>query len=187
MSYSAALLLLAFVTIRPFPTKWTFLSNHKNTQWGVMGASTHENTGNCATTSDPGMTCDPRRTTSLPSTLTDSPIKLIVPPGLCQFSDEFTPVPLLDKFSVSPTSFVLRFGLPDGNRALGLSTCACLLASIKIKGEDGLIVRPYTPISTNTMIGSFDLLVKASLMFVFICGKLETTRRTSFDLLCIRT
>jgi len=150
------LLLFTFVIALSFPSKWTF------SQWGVMSASTHETpaTTTCAT-NDPGTAHDQRATTFLPSTLTDPPIKSIIAPGLCQFSDEFTKVPLLEKFIVSPTSFVLRFGLPDSNRALGLSTCACLLASVKIEGEDEIIVRPYTPISTNAMIGSFDLLVKA--------------------------
>jgi len=97
---------------------------------------------------------------TLPSTLTDPPIKVIVPPGQCQFSKKFTSVPLIEKFKVSPTSFVLRFGLPDGSKALGLSTCACLLAGIKIEGENEMVIRPYTPISTNKMIGTFDLLVK---------------------------
>jgi len=96
-----------------------------------------------------------------PSTLTDPPVKSLVPPGQCQFGDDFVAVPLLAKFSVSPTSYVLRFGLPDENKALGLSTCACILAGIKLDGEDEMIVRPYTPISTNAMIGSFDLLVKS--------------------------
>lgn len=156
------LLLFTFVIALSFPSKWTF------SQWGVMSASTHETpaTTTCAT-NDPGTAHDQRATTFLPSTLTDPPIKSIIAPGLCQFSDEFTKVPLLEKFIVSPTSFVLRFGLPDSNRALGLSTCACLLASVKIEGEDEIIVRPYTPISTNAMIGSFDLLVKVSLNFIF--------------------
>lgn len=159
MSYSAVLL-FALVTILSFPSKWNFSSNLQDAQWGVMAASAHKNTATCAT-NDPVMADDQRTTTFLPSTLTDPPIKSIVAPGLCQFSDEFKSVPLLEKFIVSPTSFVLRFGLPDSNRALGLSTCACLLASVKIEGEDGLLVRPYTPISTNSMIGHFDLLVKA--------------------------
>lgn len=98
-------------------------------------------------------------TETFPSTLTDPPVKSVVPPGQCQFGDEFVSVPLLAKFTVSPTSYVLRFGLPDQDKALGLSTCACILAGVK-DGEE-MVVRPYTPISTNAMIGSFDLLVKA--------------------------
>jgi len=94
-----------------------------------------------------------------PSTLTDPPVKCTVPPGQCQFGDDFIAVPLLAKFAVSPTTFVLRFGLPDDRIPLGLSTCACILAGIEVDGE--LAVRPYTPISTNAQIGSFDLLIKS--------------------------
>lgn len=91
-----------------------------------------------------------------------SPVRSLIPPGQCQFTSEFIPVPLLEKFKVSPTSTILRFGLPDSGKSLGLSTCSCILAGGKIgNGEDEeFVVRPYTPISTNEMIGSFDLLVK---------------------------
>lgn len=96
----------------------------------------------------------------LPSTLTDPPVKSIVPPGQCQFSKKFISVPLLKKIKITSTSYVLRFGLPDIHKSLGLSTCACLLAGIKMEGDDDMIIRPYTPISTNAMVGTFDLLVK---------------------------
>jgi len=95
-------------------------------------------------------------------TKTDRPFKSIVPPGKCQFSDKFIPVPLLAKFHIpSTSSYILRFGLPNKNEPVGLSTCSCLLAGIQTDDSDEMIVRPYTPISTNAMIGSFDLLVKA--------------------------
>lgn len=100
-----------------------------------------------------------RKTYELPSTLQGPPISALVPPGHCQFGPEPTPVTLLQRFPVSETSAVLRFALPDTTQPLNLSTCACLLAQAEM--EDGQVVtRPYTPISTNQMIGSFDLLVK---------------------------
>lgn len=99
-----------------------------------------------------------------PSTLTGPPIQSLTEPGNCQFAEDFTSVPLLAKYEVSPTSFVFRFGLPDSSKSLGLSTCACLLAGATMKTgddeEEEMVVRPYTPISTNAMTGSFDLLVK---------------------------
>lgn len=62
---------------------------------------------------------------------------------------------------MSSTSFVLRFGLPDKEKGLGLSTCACILAGAKVdEGEDSMVIRPYTPISTNEDKGTFDLLIK---------------------------
>jgi len=94
----------------------------------------------------------------LPSSLASPPIKSIVEPGNCQFTDEFTKVPLIENTQVSETSFVARFGLPDTAKPLGLSTCACILAGVEVDGE--MVVRPYTPISTNADVGTFDLLVK---------------------------
>lgn len=94
----------------------------------------------------------------LPSTLTGAPKAALVPPGICQFTTEFTAVPLLKRIPVSSTSSVLRFALPDTTKSLQLSTCACILAQAEIGGES--VVRPYTPISTNADIGYFDLLVK---------------------------
>jgi cytochrome-b5 reductase len=98
-----------------------------------------------------------------PSSLTGSPTLALVPPGKCQFSSDLTLVPLLKKWEISPTSFVLRFGLPDASKSLNLSTCACILAYDELPDRNGNlegVVRPYTPISTNAQIGSFDLLVK---------------------------
>ncbi|KAG7345151.1 oxidoreductase FAD/NADP-binding domain containing protein [Nitzschia inconspicua] len=110
-----------------------------------------------------------------PPSLTGNPTLALVPPGSCQFTDEFKPVPLLERVRVSPTSSVLRFGLPDKSLPLNLSTCACILARAKLpydakkdssktdKGKDGEledVIRPYTPISTNELKGCFDLLIK---------------------------
>jgi cytochrome-b5 reductase len=92
------------------------------------------------------------------SSLQGPPISLLVPPGLCQFSDAFQSVPLVERTPVSATSSVLRFALPDPSQPLKLSTCACLLAKATIHNED--VIRPYTPISTNALVGHMDLLVK---------------------------
>lgn len=106
----------------------------------------------------------PLRARSLPSSLTAAPTLALAPPGTCQFSKQFAEVRLLRRWQVSPTSHVLRFGLPDPAAPLNLSTCACLLAkgvpsSAAADGAEA-VVRPYTPISTNAQVGSFDLLVK---------------------------
>jgi len=95
---------------------------------------------------------------TMPSSLISPPIMSTVAPGECQFSDEFIKVPLLENIPVSKTSFVLRFGVPDTTKSVGLSTCSCILAGAEIDGE--MVVRPYTPISTNADTGSFDLLIK---------------------------
>jgi len=101
----------------------------------------------------------------LSSALSSSPVKNLVPPGKCQLGTDFAPVPLLERLSVSSTTSLLRFGLPDSTAPMGLSTCACVLARAslpKTEGEDEKedVIRPYTPISTNEQVGSFDLLVK---------------------------
>jgi cytochrome-b5 reductase len=94
----------------------------------------------------------------MPSTLMGPPIAALCPPGMCQFGSQPVAVPLIERTPVSPTSSVLRFGLPQQEAPLNLSTCACILASAQIKGD--AITRPYTPISTNQQVGSFDLLIK---------------------------
>ena len=109
---------------------------------------------------------------SLPTSLSCDPIKLLSKPEDCQFfgSEQFIPVQLLEKTAVSPTSFVLRFELPDKTKSMQLSTCSCILANATINGEN--VIRPYTPISTNAQIGSFDLLVKryeSGVLSKFMC------------------
>mmetsp|Transcript_2484 Transcript_2484/g.3657 ORF Transcript_2484/g.3657 Transcript_2484/m.3657 type:complete len:356 (+) Transcript_2484:38-1105(+) len=107
-----------------------------------------------------------RSSHNLPSSLTTSPILSLYEPGHSQFNKIFTEVPLLQRWQLSPTTHVLRFGLPNLEESLQLSTCACLL----VQGpraidddpadSDEFVIRPYTPISTNTQIGSFDLFLK---------------------------
>lgn len=102
-----------------------------------------------------------------PITLSQRPaVCSLVPPGQCQFTPTFQPVPLLDRTpcGTGGTSFLLRFGLPDPTRPMDLTTCACLLACAELEdgasGEVGSVVRPYTPISANNQVGCFDLLIK---------------------------
>lgn len=97
-------------------------------------------------------------TVSALGSLRGPPIAALVPPGVCQFGEDFVPATLVEKVQVSPTSSLLRFTLPDPDRPLGLSTCACLLVGVPIGGEQ--LVRPYTPVSTNALVGHLDLLVK---------------------------
>ena len=105
--------------------------------------------------------------TDYPMTLTERPpIRNLSPPGVCQFTPTWSEVPLLDRIpcGTGGTSFILRFGLPDTTKPMGLTTCACLLAAAELEnkgnGETMDVIRPYTPISTNNEVGCFDLLVK---------------------------
>ena len=89
------------------------------------------------------------------------PTAALVPPGQCVFDEEWTPAPLLKRELIGHDTLLLTFGLQDAQQPLGLSTCACLLArgpAPSAEGDD--IVRPYTPVSTNAMVGAFQLMVK---------------------------
>ncbi|CAB9522048.1 NADH-cytochrome b5 reductase [Seminavis robusta] len=105
--------------------------------------------------------------------LTGKPNAVLVPPGQCQFNEDFQSVKLLERTHVSPTSCVVRFSLSDESKPLGLSTCSCVLAKAKTAKDPEGVIRPYTPISTNEQVGSFDLLIKSygddSLMSKHMC------------------
>jgi len=106
--------------------------------------------------------------TEYPMILADRPaVCNLVKPGQCQFTPSFQPVPLLERIpcGTGGTSYILRFGLPDKSLPMGLTTCACILASAKLPdntkgGEVADVIRPYTPISANHQVGCFDLLIK---------------------------
>ena len=82
----------------------------------------------------------------------------LISPGNCQFTPDFQPATLVDRQAISSTSSILRFALPDPTKPLQLSTCACVLAGAMIDGTH--VVRPYTPISTNDLVGYVDFLIK---------------------------
>jgi|EP00427_Karlodinium_veneficum_P024887 cytochrome-b5 reductase len=91
-----------------------------------------------------------------------NPTAAYVAPGECVFGADWAAAPLLSKVAISHDTRIFTFGLEEG-KALGLSTCACLL----MKGVDGpsdaegnSVIRPYTPVSTNAMLGKFELMVK---------------------------
>lgn len=109
------------------------------------------------------------------------PVSALVPPGQCQFNDTPINVTLLERYVVSPTSYVCRFSVPDATKPLNLSTCACILAIATINDE--VVVRPYTPITTNNSIGYFDLLIKHygpnAKMSKFMCEDLMVGDATS--------
>ena len=88
------------------------------------------------------------------------PTAALVPPGECQFGEDLEEVALLAKVSISHDTRVFTFATPDRTKALGLATCACILASGGQDAEGKAVVRPYTPVSTNEMVGQFELMVK---------------------------
>jgi len=95
------------------------------------------------------------------SALVGPPTGAACPPGQCQFGDDWQTAKLLERTQQTHDTFLLTWGLADEGRALGLSTCACILAKIDNTADPASpIVRPYTPVSTNAMIGKFQLVIK---------------------------
>jgi len=88
----------------------------------------------------------------------------------CQFTEAWTPAPLLERVWVDAEVVVLTFGLPDPSAPLGCGDAyiTCVLAR---GGRDpatgAAFVRPYTPMAT-TGVGSFRLNVR-----VYESGKLS--------------
>ena len=126
-----------------------------------MAASTKELTANGAKVTT---VADGADATAAPpvephaSTLSSPPHAAVYPAGQCVFGEDWTAATLVAKERCKETTVILTFELPDASKPLGLSTCACILA--KFDRDGAAVVRPYTPISTNAMIGRFELLVK---------------------------
>mmetsp|Transcript_19496 Transcript_19496/g.35352 ORF Transcript_19496/g.35352 Transcript_19496/m.35352 type:complete len:287 (-) Transcript_19496:258-1118(-) len=100
------------------------------------------------------------RTGSSSTVLGGNPTSSLVPPGMCVFNEEWSSAKLISKEPVGVSSRVFVFELADQTKPLGLSTCACLLAKGPMNEDGTPVVRPYTPISTNALVGKFELLVK---------------------------
>lgn len=94
------------------------------------------------------------------ASLVGPPTAACVPPGECVFPADFVAAKLADRQQVSHDTMLVTFALSDETKPLGLSTCACILAMYREEGLPDPIVRPYTPVSTNAMIGKFQLCVK---------------------------
>jgi cytochrome-b5 reductase len=88
------------------------------------------------------------------------PTAAVVPPGMCCIPEEWVSLPLIKTTKITQDVRVFKFATPHPAEPLNLSTCSCVLASTLSKTSGELIVRPYTPISTNELLGSFDLMVK---------------------------
>jgi len=84
----------------------------------------------------------------------------VVPAGNCQFTDEWSSVPLKKVDQISEDTKVFTFATPDTSKPLNLPTCGCMLAQGGSDAEGNAFIRPYTPVSTNSMVGEFELMVK---------------------------
>jgi len=93
------------------------------------------------------------------SAIIPKPIAATVPPGKCVFGDSWTKTALKEKKNISHDTRLLTFALDSEDKPLNLSTCACILA----RADDDAgnqVIRPYTPITPNSVKGTFDLILK---------------------------
>jgi len=88
-----------------------------------------------------------------------APTAAYAAPGACVFGADWAAAALVSKTAISHDTNVYTFGLEEG-KPLGLSTCACLLMKGPNDAEGNPVIRPYTPVSTNAMLGKFELMVK---------------------------
>eukprot|EP00965_Chrysotila_dentata_P097095 3209399-Pleurochrysis_carterae.AAC.3 len=72
----------------------------------------------------------------------------------CWLPTTWVNLPLVSRHEASHDATLYKFGLPEG-QSLNLPVCGCLL----LRGPSD-VVRPYTPVSDNSMLGGFELLVK---------------------------
>lgn len=82
------------------------------------------------------------------------PISAVVPAGQCVFTEDYVSAPLLSKIRISNNTRIFTFGLPDPDKPLGLTTCAAV--KLRLNG----VAKFYTPVSTNAMLGQFQLMIK---------------------------
>ena len=78
----------------------------------------------------------------------------------CALGEEPVKCKLVQKTYASLDARLLTFSLPEPDKPLNLPTCACILALAKVSDSSDMLIRPYTPVSTNAALGTFDLLVK---------------------------
>jgi len=101
-----------------------------------------------------------RTTSNLNAYKVEKPSFAVVPAGNCQFNDDWASVALTKIETVSSDTKLFTFATPDTTKPLNLPTCGCMLAQGGADEDGNAFIRPYTPISTNAMVGEFELMVK---------------------------
>mmetsp|Transcript_2434 Transcript_2434/g.6824 ORF Transcript_2434/g.6824 Transcript_2434/m.6824 type:complete len:285 (-) Transcript_2434:197-1051(-) len=94
------------------------------------------------------------------SSLVGPPTAAVCPPGQCVFTEDWSPATLVGREQVTHDTILVTFRLPRMWKPLGLSTCACVLCRFDEPNGTEPVVRPYTPVSTNAMLGRFQLVIK---------------------------
>lgn len=96
--------------------------------------------------------------------LVGKPTAACVPPGQCQFTTDWSTATLVDRVSLTHDTILVTFALPSPEKPLGLPTVAFVLSKAILPAVDynpaGPVMRAYTPVSTNALIGKFQLLIK---------------------------
>jgi len=90
----------------------------------------------------------------------EKPSFAVVPAGNCQFTEDWNSVALKKVETISDDTKLFTFATPDESKSLNLPTCGCMLAQGGADADGKPFIRPYTPISTNSMVGEFELMVK---------------------------
>ena len=82
----------------------------------------------------------------------------------CYFPTNWLEVPVRAVRQETADSKVITFGMPDGvSLSLPVSSCI-LMNAVEAGAKDGKavdVIKPYNPISSNAVTGSFDLLIKS--------------------------
>ncbi|KAF0310410.1 NADH-cytochrome b5 reductase 3 [Amphibalanus amphitrite] len=80
------------------------------------------------------------------------------PPRALQDPNVKYPLRLIDKLVLSPDTRRFRFALPSKEHVLGLPVGQHVYLSARIDGN--LVIRPYTPVSSDDDFGYMDLVIK---------------------------
>ncbi|XP_023944320.1 NADH-cytochrome b5 reductase 3 isoform X2 [Bicyclus anynana] len=89
---------------------------------------------------------------------TKRPIKSNKPPITLVDSNVKYPLPLIEREEISHDTRRFRFGLPTPEHVLGLPIGQHIHLSVKI--DDDLVIRAYTPVSSDEEKGYVDLVIK---------------------------
>lgn len=73
-------------------------------------------------------------------------------------TEQYAPYPLVDKTIVSHNTRIFRFALPSDSATLGLPLGRHISLRATVDGSD--VRRPYTPISSDSEQGTFELCIK---------------------------
>lgn len=90
-----------------------------------------------------------------------NPTAVICEPGNCVIEDRWVPLILRERIQETHDTALLTFELEDKTKPLGLPTVSFILARFQPGSGKKAVVRPYTPVSTNALLGKFQILIKA--------------------------